>query len=409
MQRILTLALTVILLTSPVVVAAQETPAPENPEVATTTPETLPDYHIPVFLFADESGGVLGVVPLADDLFLWAYATTTDGALIGFTSPQGPEFADAASTESEDPPITLLGVLLVPLDSNGALPEQFSDSGAGVVQRKYSNHEFDRDTALTYGNARYYNQGIGRFISQDNLASRQPEKVLQDPQQLNTYAYARNNPLIHIDPTGNNAVPAMLYVAAANPAVSIGASIIVGGIGFGAYNLAQSINYLIQGDSQRAQQISEAGVITIVTAGLTGTMTLVSGLMQATQGQEKAQVGDRAITQERGNTPALLNPSIKMDNGRLQSHVYPRHVDMTRNLDASKFNAGEDVEALIKQGTQQPMTLRPNGNYVRNYDVGRNIGTDRGTSEQTSRMTVVTYPNQSLNTSFPGDPIKKQR
>ena len=76
-------------------------------------------------------------------------------------------------------------------------------SGTYDEQRKFSNHEFDRDTTLTYGNARYYNQGIGRWISQDMVASHQPEKVLQHPQQLNTYSYTSNNPLKYIDPTGH--------------------------------------------------------------------------------------------------------------------------------------------------------------------------------------------------------------
>lgn len=65
-------------------------------------------------------------------------------------------------------------------------------------------------------NARYYNSAIGRFTSQDAVfwAIGNPEKLHQltgekledlliDPQNLNSYAYARNNPLIYTDPTGN--------------------------------------------------------------------------------------------------------------------------------------------------------------------------------------------------------------
>ena len=212
--RIVVWALVFVLVFSPITVVAQETPALETPETASTTAETLPDNHIPVFLFADESGGVLGVVPFAEDLFLWAYATTTDGALVGFTNPQGPEFADAASTESENPPITLLGVLLVPLDLSGAQAEQFSDSGAGVVQRKFTGHEFDRDTALTYANARYYKQNIGRFLSQDpvflavgapdlkQVTGLELQHYLENPQALNAYSYTANNPLKYVDEGG---------------------------------------------------------------------------------------------------------------------------------------------------------------------------------------------------------------
>lgn len=65
-------------------------------------------------------------------------------------------------------------------------------------QRKNFGHEFDRATNLTYANARYYKQNIGRFISRDTW-----EGKLDDPQSLNTYAYSRNNPVKYFDPGGN--------------------------------------------------------------------------------------------------------------------------------------------------------------------------------------------------------------
>ncbi len=77
------------------------------------------------------------------------------------------------------------------------------DSGSFNEQRKFAGHEYDSDTSLSYMNARYYDSAIGRFVSQDLLAMRNSEKVLQDPQSLNYYAYSRNNPLVNIDPTGN--------------------------------------------------------------------------------------------------------------------------------------------------------------------------------------------------------------
>ena len=69
-------------------------------------------------------------------------------------------------------------------------------------QRKYIGQEYDEDTGLNYLNARYYNSAIARFVSQDPIALATPEKLLQDPQQLNYYSYARNNPIIGSDPTG---------------------------------------------------------------------------------------------------------------------------------------------------------------------------------------------------------------
>ncbi len=80
------------------------------------------------------------------------------------------------------------------------------DEKAGTFseQRKFAGHELDVDTGLSYMNARYYDAGIGRFVSQD------PQFIsvtsdLTNPQDWNSYSYARNNPLINIDPDGKSA------------------------------------------------------------------------------------------------------------------------------------------------------------------------------------------------------------
>jgi len=53
---------------------------------------------------------------------------------------------------------------------------------------------------LDYFGARYYASVQGRFTSPDPLFM--AEERIRDPQQWNLYAYARNNPLRMIDPTG---------------------------------------------------------------------------------------------------------------------------------------------------------------------------------------------------------------
>ena len=75
-------------------------------------------------------------------------------------------------------------------------------AGPFTERVKYAGHEFDVGTGLSYMGARYYDSSIGRFLSQDPVASFIPEKLIIDPQQLNEYAYARNNPLVNIDPDG---------------------------------------------------------------------------------------------------------------------------------------------------------------------------------------------------------------
>ncbi len=78
------------------------------------------------------------------------------------------------------------------------------DSGSFNEQRKFTGYEYDGDTGFNYAGSRYYDASTGRFISQDPLVVKNPEKVLGDPQSLNYYAYSRNNPLRYIDPTGES-------------------------------------------------------------------------------------------------------------------------------------------------------------------------------------------------------------
>jgi len=75
-------------------------------------------------------------------------------------------------------------------------------------------------------NARYYDGGRGQFLSQDpthlsvgnpqqirQLTGLTQERYLLDPQSLNSYSYARNNPVVNKDPQGNFALVAAIPYA----------------------------------------------------------------------------------------------------------------------------------------------------------------------------------------------------
>ncbi len=70
--------------------------------------------------------------------------------------------------------------------------------GTDIVNRTYTGHEEDLESDLIYAGARYYDPQIGRFITPDSFIQ-SPE----DPQSFNRYAYARNNPIRFVDPSGN--------------------------------------------------------------------------------------------------------------------------------------------------------------------------------------------------------------
>ncbi|MEZ4103840.1 MAG: putative toxin [Candidatus Paceibacterota bacterium] len=81
--------------------------------------------------------------------------------------------------------------------------------------RQYLGETKDEETGLNYLGSRYENGQTARFTSQDqanldlgaqsweDTYSRPLDVFLRDPQQFNTYSYARNNPMIISDPNGN--------------------------------------------------------------------------------------------------------------------------------------------------------------------------------------------------------------
>jgi len=66
--------------------------------------------------------------------------------------------------------------------------------------RKYVNRFADQSN-LDYLNARYYDPNRGQFVTQDPTFWSSRQK-LNDPQSLNSYSYAENNPITKIDPDG---------------------------------------------------------------------------------------------------------------------------------------------------------------------------------------------------------------
>jgi len=58
-----------------------------------------------------------------------------------------------------------------------------------------------------YFEARYYDQLNGRFISPDPLFGEQMDKCLSSVIECNLYQYTKNNPLIYLDPDGEESIP----------------------------------------------------------------------------------------------------------------------------------------------------------------------------------------------------------
>lgn len=83
----------------------------------------------------------------------------------------------------------------------------FEGKGWSEDARKYADEDQD-GTGLYYLRNRYYDPGLGRFISPDIYRG-----DLSQPLSLNRYIYCENNPIKYVDPSGNVLVADDLIIA----------------------------------------------------------------------------------------------------------------------------------------------------------------------------------------------------
>ena len=107
-----------------------------------------------------------------------------------------------------------LGSMRASTDARGVLEEEssmlpFGDQLTGDLLYPDSHHftgkERDSESGNDYFGARYYASTMGRFLSPDWSAKAEPVPYakLDDPQNLNLYAYVENNPLGRADADGH--------------------------------------------------------------------------------------------------------------------------------------------------------------------------------------------------------------
>jgi RHS repeat-associated protein len=106
--------------------------------------------------------------------------------------------------------------------------EEDSVTGSLANDRKFIGKEKDEETGPYYFGARYMESKIGRFTAVDPVRAVDPRtsetndetnnkkdeaNVLIDPQKLNSYVYAHNNPMRWIDPFGLRDVDVFIWRA----------------------------------------------------------------------------------------------------------------------------------------------------------------------------------------------------
>jgi len=78
-----------------------------------------------------------------------------------------------------------------------AYGQVLAKTGTVINPYTYTGRERDTLTGLYYYRTRYYDAGVGRFLTKDKFPS-----DLIEPSSINRYSYVANNPLNFVDPTG---------------------------------------------------------------------------------------------------------------------------------------------------------------------------------------------------------------
>jgi RHS repeat-associated protein len=190
-----------------------------------------------------------------------------------------------------------LGSSSVMTDASGALVEETAFYPFGIQRHehrlrpveesyKFTQKERDRESGLHYFEARYLTGGLARFMTQDPkyanpdaLAAEDAAAFLATPQTMNMYAYAGNNPLSYVDPTGldvEGIVPPPIQDEEESTFMKFagGASTVVVnfcdnafGCGMGGYQLNREIltqGYKVETDSKLAKVSAVAGTVATV-------------------------------------------------------------------------------------------------------------------------------------------------
>jgi RHS repeat-associated protein len=79
--------------------------------------------------------------------------------------------------------------------------EMWYDDGSTTTKDKFATYERDAESGNDYALARYHENRLGRFSSPDALGG-----SAGNPQSLNRYTYALNDPIDLVDPSGQNPV-----------------------------------------------------------------------------------------------------------------------------------------------------------------------------------------------------------
>ncbi len=187
------------------------------------------------------------------------------------------------------------------------------DSGEAQTDKTYIGEYSDDETGLSYLNARYYDPDRGQFLSEDPVylligtGDKRTESLLVDPQLQNSYSYARNNPILLKDPSGE--CP-FCVIAALAYAPQITAALAFATTGIGIHFLSQDLGTL-QSDNATVSEkafVATLGAMDLFGGGLFGKVDDAAGAALS-GGNSFAQQIQKTLTDLGSKGDSALKPT----------------------------------------------------------------------------------------------------
>jgi len=245
------------------------------------------------------------------------------------------------------------------------------------TNRRFTGHELDEETNLTYAGARYYAAGVGRFTQADELSAYVPYGYQIDPQKLNEYAYGRNNPIKYIDPDGRIAIFAALYYGAvwlvANiPAVITTISAAVGGAYMASETGAAAGSYM-EGDTEAGDQHMDNAMTTGAGVALTaGETVLIDTATKKVQSKQTNTATGKADPGNSGEANAASKPkatdSSKATSQSQQSSDISKNIANGHAYEKHKNEFGVETQTDFAKKVKNVLD---NPTEVKNLEKGR--------------------------------------
>lgn len=258
-------------------------------------------------------------------------------------------------------------------------------AGTTGIKDYYALHERDTETGLTYMNARMYTETGARFLSLDPASQYNPTSLLHDPQQLNLYSYARNNPVRYNDPSGE--------------AIDDDGDLLELGLGFVpiAGEVIDGYNAIKGKELFGGEQIDATSRL----------LTTASLAVPFVGGRLVSEVMGPVIAKGAGNLIEITRQQL--------AHVIKRHAWNSKEdiENASKFLKGIDPVKLVNQAAKIAPTSSIGGTIIRTITTTKTVGFDAVAKKYTNTYTVITKilknGKESLSSVHPGLPKPKAK